>query len=46
MLDPDKVKELITRLNFKSEVREPIGSNGKKKDANDEDEIEPDNENE
>lgn len=29
----DKVKELITRLNFKSEVREPIGSNGKKKDA-------------
>lgn len=29
----DKVKELITRLNFKSDVREPIGSNGKKKDA-------------
>lgn len=29
----DKVKELIIKLNYKSEVREPVGSNGKRKDG-------------
>lgn len=29
----DKVKELIKQLNYKSEVKEPVGSNGKRKDG-------------
>ena len=29
----EKIKELIVKLNFKSEVREPVGGNGKRKDG-------------
>ena len=33
MVFKDKVKELIEKLNYKSEVKEPVGSNGKRKDG-------------